>query len=324
MSRIFRKNHVFNKSKFVSIPEEVGMDIVEAMDVLESNVKTLKIKKLKKIEKLELETRQSEKRKEKEAETEKNEEKFEKLVKSTADKAVIKQVQTLVVTNQNEQLSTYLLKKINKEFVKELKNEIENAPNPSSKSLSAWFRSSTPSRSKNHLFKETVTIGHLKGQAEKCVVTLTPQVLTMTSRSFRQGFLHIIIDCILLIQLDEFHSVCTFYSSDCEKPITIENFPPGRLHKFLLVLNYLTHISSSYRKLIHHYSWNFVFGRHKKPSILSVFPVTLAFEHQAKMKNFSLCQEVLYKIEDLVDEDNEAVELFETESNWTSAFIVLK
>ena len=34
MSKYFRKSNLFGKQKIVSIPEEVGMDIVEALDVL--------------------------------------------------------------------------------------------------------------------------------------------------------------------------------------------------------------------------------------------------------------------------------------------------
>ena len=35
MSKYFRKSNLFGKQNVVSIPEEVGMDIVEALDVLE-------------------------------------------------------------------------------------------------------------------------------------------------------------------------------------------------------------------------------------------------------------------------------------------------
>ena len=97
------------------------------------------------------------------------------------------------------------------------------------------------------------------------------------------------------------------------------------MHKFMLVLNYLIHLSRPGRRLIHHYSWNFVLRRQKLPDIVAVFPVTLSIERQAKMENFCLQQNINYKIEHLMDEDNEALELIETtDDTWTTAFWIIK
>ena len=68
MSKYFRKSNLFSKQKFVSIPEEVGMDIVEALDVLEftENKKIHQQKQFHKntcatTEKIELDNAQNEK-----------------------------------------------------------------------------------------------------------------------------------------------------------------------------------------------------------------------------------------------------------------------
>ena len=55
--------------------------------------------------------------------------------------------------------SSTVIRKVSKDFVSQLKNELGNAPSPSSKSLSTWFRSSTPSRSKSILFKGALISG---------------------------------------------------------------------------------------------------------------------------------------------------------------------
>ena len=43
------------------------------------------------------------------------------------------------------------------------------------------------------------------------------------------------IDDIQLIQLDEFQRICTIFATN-GGPMTIENFPLGRLSKFLLLV----------------------------------------------------------------------------------------
>ena len=97
------------------------------------------------------------------------------------------------------------------------------------------------------------------------------------------------------------------------------------MHKFMLVLNYLIHLSRPGRRLIYHYSWNFVLRRQKLPDIIAVFLVTLSIESQAKMENFRLEQSILYKIEHLMEDDNEALELLETTDHiWSTAFWVIK
>ena len=99
----------------------------------------------------------------------------------------------------------------------------------------------------------------------------------------------------------------------------------GRMHKFMLVLNYLIHLSRPGRRLIYHYSWNFVLRRQKLPDIIAVYTVTLSIECQDKMENFRLEQKIDYKIDQLVEEDNEALQLLETTSDfWSSAFWVIK
>ena len=97
------------------------------------------------------------------------------------------------------------------------------------------------------------------------------------------------------------------------------------MHKFMLVLNYLIHLSRPGRRLIYHYSWNFVLRRQKLPDIIAVYTVTLSFECQDKMENFRLEQNIDYKIDQLVEEDNEALELLETTNDsWSTAFWVIK
>ena len=86
------------------------------------------------------------------------------------------------------------------------------------------------------MFKETVSIGHLQGNAQKCHVTLTPQLITLVSNHFQSKTLHIIIDEVHLIQLDEFQTFCTIFASNCQEqqPLTLENFAPGTvLHSFI-------------------------------------------------------------------------------------------
>ena len=99
----------------------------------------------------------------------------------------------------------------------------------------------------------------------------------------------------------------------------------GRLHKFMLVLNYLIHLERPGRRLIYHYSWNYVLSRKKLPNIIAVFPVTLSIESQDKMEKFRMEQNIQYKIEHLLEDDNEALELIDTtDSSWTTAFWIVK
>ena len=161
------------------------------------------------------------------------------------------------------------------------------------------------------LFKETVTTGHTMGEAQQCEIQLTPQVLTFFKKNHPY---HIVIDDIQLVQLDEFQQICTIYASN--RNLTIENFPLGRLSKFLLTLTYLIHITKPCKRIIHQYSWNFVLKRQKLPDILCVYPVTLSIESQVKMENFYHKQKQLrYKIETI--EDDDAVEFNESNSEWS-------
>ena len=117
-----------------------------------------------------------------------------------------------------------------------------------------------------------------------------------------------------LVQLDEFQQICTVYASN--RNLTIENFPLGRLSKFLLTLTYLIHITKPCKTIIHQYSWNFVLKRQKLPDILCVYPVTLSIESQVKMEKFYHKQKQLrYKIETI--EDDDAVEFNESNSEWS-------
>lgn len=131
------------------------------------------------------------------------------------------------------------------------------------------------------------------------------------------------IDDIQLIQLDEFQRICTIFATN-GGPMTIENFPLGRLSKFLLILGYLIHVTRpSYKKIIYQYSWNYVLKRHKLPDIIGVYPVTISIESQAKMERFYLKKEIKYKIE-IIDEDQEAIDSLGTDSEWTLGTWVIK
>lgn len=187
------------------------------------------------------------------------------------------------------------LRLIHQEFCQELKNELENAPLPSSSNLSTYFRS--PSRSV--LFRETsTTLGHLQGNSQKCQITLTPQVLSLI---FLNRTLHIIIEDIRLLQMDEFKKILQIYAANVPEnpPIIIENFPPKRLEKFLLILSYL--MARPKQKLVYCFSWNFALKRQKKPEILGVYPVTLTVESHIQTEAMR-CQ-IEYKIQDLVHDE---------------------
>ena len=59
--------------------------------------------------------------------------------------------------------------------------------------------------------------------------------------------------------------------------------------------------------------------------MIAVFPVTLSIESQDKMEKFRMEQNIQYKIEHLLEDDNEALELIETtDSSWTTAFWIVK
>ena len=147
VSKCSRSNHYF-KPTMLGIPEEVGMDIVEAIEVLN-------IKCHKKSEKTDDEKKKV----------------WDKLNQQQNKKAKVK-VKMLPFPLPHPKV----LKKVQKEFLSELQNEWNYQPLPSSSTLSAWFRSNTPQRSsKNILFKENVTTG----LCVKCQIRLTPQVLSI-------------------------------------------------------------------------------------------------------------------------------------------------
>ncbi len=130
-----------------------------------------------------------------------------------------------------------------------------------------------------------------------------------------------------MIEIDEFSKILIIYASNCsEAPLTLENFPPGRMHKFLLVLNYLVHLSAkaSKKKIMRHINWNFLLNRQKKTPILEVFPCMLSKESQAKMQSFHLKQDINYKIESFNESDNEALELLVEDSPWRRGNAELK
>ena len=56
-------------------------------------------------------------------------------------------------------------------------SDSEISPTPSALTLSHWLKN--PSVAKNVLFIEHVTTGHTNGEAQKCQIQLTPQVLTI-------------------------------------------------------------------------------------------------------------------------------------------------
>ena len=63
----------------------------------------------------------------------------------------------------------------------------------------------------------------------KNVMSLTPQLITLVSNHFQNKTLHVIIDEVHLIQLDEFQTICTIFASNCQEqqPLSLENFAPG-------------------------------------------------------------------------------------------------
>lgn len=295
MSKYLKKTapHVFDKSRIVGIPEEIGVDIAQALDVLA--IDTNKFKKPRK---------QHDKKD------------IEKLAKFPLLKCQNQVPFFKAKCQHKEPVAKRSLKSITKEFVEELQNELDNVPQASSKTLSSWFRSSTPSRSQNILFKETVSLGHFQGNAKKCKLVLTPQILTLSTAPGNTN-LHVILDEIQLLQLDEFQTLIRIFASS-NNVLTLENFPPRRMQKFLLVLNYLLHLAhpAKSQKFIHQFSWNFVLGRQKMAAIQAVYPVTLSCENQARMQDYNATQMIQCKIQYLLDEDMmEATETCHT-SSW--------
>ena len=275
MSKILKQSNVFRR-KIYDIPEEVGMDVAQALDMLEIKIKHKFDRK--------------------------SHHKFIK--KEKFEPSNFKKIQAKVI------------QKLNFEFCQELSNEVNNTPEVSSVNLSQWLRNHSPSRHRNILFCEQVTTGHLQGSAQAVTLTLTPQVLTIKTCLEHE---HIILDEIQLVQLDEFEQICTIFATNC-KPLILENFPEGKLNKFLLTLNYMVNKT----KLMYYFSWNFVLKRQKCPQIKCCFPVHLSIEHKPKVDEIKIEDMLEYKIETLGDDDGDALELLEMESKWTSAFWILK
>jgi len=113
-----------SRRKIYDIPEEVGMDIVEAIDMFK--IVTLKEKKISKIKRPKIKKNNSQE--------EKLPEKF-KVPKS-------------------------VIQKLNEEFLQELRNEIRNQPDFSSVTLSNYLRGT--SRSRNVLFQENILCSTLE------------------------------------------------------------------------------------------------------------------------------------------------------------------
>ena len=169
MAQFFRKNQVVHNRK-VDFVEEVGVDIADAIDWLDDikgpNANKKEPSQTCKIEKDHLES-----------------EKVKKVNKS-------RKISSKNTTNCLQELTTFKnphhhllrhrkisLTKINHEFVEHLQNELQNSPTPSALTLSHWLKN--PSVAKNVLFIEHVTTGHTNGEAQKCQIQLTPQVLTI-------------------------------------------------------------------------------------------------------------------------------------------------
>jgi len=279
MSKILRQSNVFRR-KIYDIPEEVGMDIVEALDMLEIKHKKNKVDK----------------------NPVKSDSEYKKSSKSSIRKVSYKKLQSKVI------------QKLNREFIEELSNEVKNKPEFSSAALSHWLRNISPAKQRNILFRENVTSGHLAGIAQTCNITLTPQVLTT---KYSTETKHIILEEIQLVQLDEFYQICTIFASN-SKTLSLENFPEGRLQKFILILSYIVNKP----KLIFCFNWNFVLKRQKCPRIQYCFPVNLTIESKPKMDQIKIEDQIEYKIEHLGDGD--VLELLDFESSWTSAFWILK
>ena len=200
-------NNMYTKHKFnlpkhwtLDLAEEVGVDIAEAIAVLDIAKKRPK-KLAKKVD------FQAEKfdRKEKAP----NDRPASCLRKSSSFKRIKSFGQFTADILPRLKHSVKILRDEN--FVNELKNEVQNAPQSSSTSLSRFLKLSSPTTSKNIMFKDSVTVGHSQGKPETCCFKLTPQVLTFHVGHKTQ---HIILEDIQLVQLDEFHQICTIYAAN--------------------------------------------------------------------------------------------------------------
>ena len=108
--------------KIYDIPEEVGMDIVEALDMLEITRKS--------VQKIPAKVKIKKKLPEKEKES-----------------------------GRNFVIQKSVIQKLNEEFVQELRNEIQNRPEFSSVTLSSFLRAS---RTRNILFEENILCSTLE------------------------------------------------------------------------------------------------------------------------------------------------------------------
>ena len=156
MASLFRRRRTLFKNKTLDCIEEVGVDIADALDLLDIKKKSDVPTVGKKASKIEKDNFESEKLK----------------IKHETTKKITKALDIIdLCPTLNHSPS---LTRINLDFVQHLQNETQNSPVPSSASLSHWLRN--PSMGKNILFRETVTTGHTIGEAQNCQIQLTPQV----------------------------------------------------------------------------------------------------------------------------------------------------
>lgn len=298
MASLFRRRRTLFKNKTLDCIEEVGVDIADALDLLDIKKKSDVPTVGKRASKIEKDNFESEKLK----------------IKHETTKKITKALDIIdLCPTLNHSPS---LTRINLDFVQHLQNETQNSPVPSSASLSHWLRN--PSMGKNILFRETVTTGHTIGEAQNCQIQLTPQVLTLVKKKHPY---HVVIEDIQLVQLDEFQQICTIFASN--RLLTLENFPSGRLSKFLLTLGYLIHLIKPCKRIIYQFTWNFVLKRQKLPDVICVYPVTLSIEEiQSPKKKRLHKQKLKYKIDTF--EDEAVVESFESETEWTHGYWVIK
>ena len=146
------------------------------------------------------------------------------------------------------------------------------------------------------------------------VLKLTPEILTIHSKNRTKN---VILEEIQLLQIDEFYQICTIYA--LTQPLILEKFPENGMSNFLLILNYLVK-----KPIIYQFSWNFVLKRQKSAKIKCCYLVDLEILKPKSEEELRMEQIIEYKIEDIGDDDGEALDLLEMDKIWTSGFWLLK